>query len=94
MIHVVRNCSTLFQIQCASKHVGSSYNMEQQLLNKHIYELCTSDKVLNSKQYMECVDRFSFSLAGYCIATYVLGIKDRHQANIMLADDGRVRSGG
>jgi len=33
---------------------------------------------------------FTRSCAGYCIATFVLGIGDRHSENILCAKDGRV----
>ncbi|VDM37260.1 unnamed protein product [Toxocara canis] len=85
MIKVVQNCSTLFEIQCAAKQLASTFNMESSLINKWIRN--HSD---DSKTYLEAVDRFTASCAGYCVATYVLGIKDRHQDNIMLAKDGRL----
>ncbi|GMS84915.1 hypothetical protein PENTCL1PPCAC_30343, partial [Pristionchus entomophagus] len=40
--------------------------------------------------YLECVDRFLMSCVAYSVATYVMGIKDRHNDNIMMTTDGRL----
>lgn len=45
MIYVVQNCNTLFEIQCAAKQLGSTFNMESSLINKWIRNYSEDSKL-------------------------------------------------
>ena len=44
----------------------------------------------SEKDYKIAIDNFTASAAGYCVATYLLGIGDRHNGNIMLTRNGHL----
>lgn len=44
----------------------------------------------HSPQFRKALDAYIQSLAGYCVVTYLLAIKDRHNGNVMLDTTGRL----
>ncbi|CEO95211.1 PI3-kinase family, ras-binding domain [Plasmodiophora brassicae] len=84
LIEIVLNSDTTSGIQL--KYGGGALGaLKLDPLHKFI-----ADHNKEPDQYESAKDNFIKSCAGYCVATYVLGIGDRHNGNIMLTKDGRL----
>ncbi|XP_043932279.1 phosphatidylinositol 4,5-bisphosphate 3-kinase catalytic subunit alpha isoform-like [Protopterus annectens] len=83
LIEVVKNSRTIMQIQCKGGLKGALQ------FNSNALHHWLKDKN-RGETYDAAIDLFTRSCAGYCVATFILGIGDRHNSNIMVKDDGQL----
>lgn len=82
LIEVVKDARTVMNLQ-RSQGFRAAY----QLGPKELYKWFVNSKEGNQSDRL---DTFTRSCAGYCVATFVLGIGDRNPDNIMINDDGQI----
>ena len=89
MLEIVTESNTTANIQKVLGSMGAFRNKSllAWLKNKNPDEL---DSNGNFKKSSMVVDNFIRSCAGYCVASYVLGLGDRHADNIMMKENGKL----
>eukprot|EP00064_Thunnus_orientalis_P010360 superscaffoldBa00001402_g10386 len=83
MIEIVKDANTIANIQ--QSVVGSTGAFKDEILYQWLRDKCVSED-----KFQQAVERFLYSCGGYCVATYVLGIGDRHNDNIMITESGNL----
>jgi len=83
MIEVVLNAETTSKIH---KTFGGNFGALKESTIKDYLKKHNPDE----KSENNAVENFIRSCAGYCVATYILGIGDRHSGNIMVTEKGHL----
>ncbi|XP_069950780.1 phosphatidylinositol 4-phosphate 3-kinase C2 domain-containing subunit beta-like isoform X2 [Cherax quadricarinatus] len=82
IIELVKDAETLRKIQ-------TEYGVTGSFQDRPIAEWLAKQNP-SQLEYQRAVDNFTASCAAYCVATYILGICDRHNDNIMLKTSGHL----
>ncbi|XP_011404735.1 PREDICTED: phosphatidylinositol 4-phosphate 3-kinase C2 domain-containing subunit beta-like [Amphimedon queenslandica] len=82
LVEMVTESATLRQIQTEHGLTGS---FKDKPLSEWLMRYNSSDLA-----WKQATENFTHSCAGYCVATYVLGICDRHNDNIMVKKTGHM----
>ncbi|XP_055340022.1 phosphatidylinositol 4,5-bisphosphate 3-kinase catalytic subunit alpha isoform-like [Paramacrobiotus metropolitanus] len=85
VIEVVRNSKTVMAIQKQKGGMRATMQVDNFAVFKWLKEMNQG-----TSQYERAVDNFTASCAGYCVATFILGIGDRHPDNIMVTESGQM----
>ncbi len=87
MIEVVLNSVTMAGI---CKEAGGAFQAfpKDTIINFFREQKCNS----RPEDMTKCQDNFTLASAAYCVATYVLGIGDRHNDNIMVSVGAKMRA--
>lgn len=81
VIEVVPHATTAARIQ--KDFGGATAAFSKEPLSRWLASVNTGVRDLS-----EAIEHFSMSLAGYCVASFLLGFADRHNDNIMICESG------